>query len=149
VNGTSIYEGRVEICWNETWGTVCDVFWSGFEAQVACRQLGFPALGVGCTCMKLNVLNWLLYKTCYTFNCPAGATALSNSFFGQGRGPILLDNLNCTSTESRLVDCHHRGIGQTLFCRNHLNDAGLRCAERKLKNIWYITCLKLHTDFMF
>ena len=55
VNGTTFYEGRVEICWNETWGTVCDVFWSGFEAQVACRQLGFPALGEDHTCMRLNV----------------------------------------------------------------------------------------------
>ena len=132
VNGTTFYEGRVEICWNETWGTVCDVFWSGFEAQVACRQLGFPSLGEDCTCMRLDV-ELITLKTCYTFNSPTGATPMHNAFFGQGRGPILLDNLNCTTTESRLVDCHHRGIGQTLFCRNHLNDAGLRCAERKLE----------------
>ena len=46
VNGTTIYEGRVEICWNETWGTVCDGFWSGFDAIVACRQLGFLTVGM-------------------------------------------------------------------------------------------------------
>ena len=45
VGGTTQYEGRVEICWNEVWGTVCDDFWSGFDATVACRQLGFATTG--------------------------------------------------------------------------------------------------------
>jgi len=45
VGGTTIYEGRVEICWNETWGTVCDDSWSNFDAIVACEQLGYPTTG--------------------------------------------------------------------------------------------------------
>ena len=43
--GNTELEGRVELCWNETWGTICDGFWSTFDANVACRQLGFAPLG--------------------------------------------------------------------------------------------------------
>ena len=41
VEGSSQTEGRVEICFNQLWGTVTDDFWSFLDATVACRQLGF------------------------------------------------------------------------------------------------------------
>lgn len=38
-------EGRVEFCRFGQWITLCDTNWSGSEAQVVCKQLGYSHQG--------------------------------------------------------------------------------------------------------
>ena len=41
VGGTSIHEGRIEVCVNQVWATVCDFFLTAAFGNVVCKQLGY------------------------------------------------------------------------------------------------------------
>ena len=53
-------------------------------------------------------------------------TALSFAHFGEGNGPIWLDDVSCTGSESELLECPHNGIGSH-DC-DHFEDASVRCS---------------------
>ena len=42
VSGDDLNQGRLEVHYNNQWGTVCDTYWSINDAKVACQQLGLP-----------------------------------------------------------------------------------------------------------
>ena len=58
---------------------------------------------------------------------PDFATVLGG-VFGAGTGPILLDNVGCTGTETRLEQCQHNGWGQ--YNCDHSEDVGVRCQPK-------------------
>ena len=46
VGGLDRSEGRVEICLNDMWGTICDQMWDLTDAAVVCRQLRLNYTGI-------------------------------------------------------------------------------------------------------
>ena len=130
--GVNDTEGRVEICYNATWGTVCDNMWGSTNADVVCRQLGFSSTGIP--------YKSLIHMLCFFGNhfSPTGATAFFFAFFGQGTGSIWLDNVVCTGNETRLYDCQNTGIG--VHNCSHFEDVGVRCLTECKKQV-DTTCL--------
>ena len=61
----------------------------------------------------------------YKVLCDTGATAYGDAYFGAGTGPILLDDVACTSSASQLLECSSRPI-LTHNCDHHA-DAGVGC----------------------
>ena len=45
VGGDTEREGRVEVCINGLWGSVCSSGWNLQEANVICRYVGYPTQG--------------------------------------------------------------------------------------------------------
>lgn len=116
MNGTGGCSGRVEVLIQGSWGTVCDDLWDLAEANVVCHQL----------------------------RCGQAVAAPTGAHFGAGSGKILLDDVQCTGSESHLGQCMHGDeVGQNC---GHLEDAGVVCTGEGLTVRTYLGLLFLHSS---
>ena len=101
VDGSSQFEGRLEVFHNGDWGTVCDDSFGIVDANVVCRQLGYGS--------ALEVH--------------------SNAFYGEGSfdSRIWLDDVDCDGNEDSIDQCRHTTWGNH-NC-GHDEDVGIRCSR--------------------
>ncbi|KAI4880853.1 hypothetical protein NFI96_003128 [Prochilodus magdalenae] len=114
MNGGSRCAGRVEVLHDDQWGTVCGDNWDMRDAAVVCRELG----------------------------CGEAVDALSDAHFGPGSGPIWLDEVDCSISETSLISCISNEWGDH-DC-DHPDDAGVICSGNVLFNaIGNNSCVRL------
>ena len=139
--GSSSTEGRVEVCNNNRWGTVCDDAWNSLDARVVCLHLGYSIDGTHLYSLAIDMLIHQRTLLSHHESLPLGATAQRSAFYGQGTGPILLDQVRCKGNESSIFNCPQNAIGQhDCF---HFEDAGVTCSASKylLTIVYYVTVL--------
>lgn len=75
--------------------------------------------------------------------CRSNAVAYSSAHFGQGTGPILLDDQMCSGSEADLFQCAHNTIG--MHNCGHDEDAGVQCGMI-FEILFFVMCsiLKYH-----
>ena len=72
-------------------------------------------------CNPVQSEPWLLH-------CSTDAQPRSNAAFGQGTGPIFLNNVVCGTTQNRLIDCT---FDMNTAGRTHADDAGVICSTAR------------------
>ena len=94
-------DGRLEVCTNGTWATVCQQFWNTRNARVVCRQIGYESE------TAIGVQPW----------------------HEQGNGPIYQASLECVGNETSILDCPrctHCPNDDIISC-DHSQDVGMIC----------------------
>lgn len=91
--------GQVQVFIFGRWGSVCSDYWDINDAQVACRQLGYP-----------------------------GAVEIKRGdYYGEGWDPVLMDDVQCTGEEETLSDCPRNPPGRH-DCDYRYESASVVCA---------------------
>jgi hypothetical protein len=100
VDGRTPNDGRVEICFEGVWGSVCDDSWDERDAEVVCRQLGYDGRPIA---------------------------LMSHPFLSDYSLQYHLDDVDCSGSEDMLSDCAHGGIG-VHNCIEMAEEAGVTCS---------------------
>ncbi|XP_060557238.1 scavenger receptor cysteine-rich type 1 protein M130-like [Ruditapes philippinarum] len=95
-NGTGPDDGRAEIKISDTWGTICDSNFALRDAEVFCKMLGLKAVRF-----------------------------FTGALYGEGNGPVYIDQLFCDSSDAVLSDCQYLFLNEC----SHSRDVSIVCNE--------------------
>ena len=113
---SAVLRGRIEVCINGTWGTICDHHWTQEEASVVCSHLGYSPYGIK---DRTYVKYFIKLSLCL------GAMATKNIYLNY-EWPIGLFELRCSGNEINIWDCSYNTSNGGQYCHQH-NDASVFC----------------------
>ena len=116
VNTTYLVAGSLELCVEGVWRAVCGNEWSGNDAKAVCRQLGFNPPSRCSVSVTAMLIMYLL-----------GAGFCKDSCFGQLPGGCTIKNINCSSTDTKLINCSR--AQNSLSDSDCGNYAGVICSK--------------------
>uniref|UniRef100_A0A4W3GCS2 SRCR domain-containing protein n=1 Tax=Callorhinchus milii TaxID=7868 RepID=A0A4W3GCS2_CALMI len=96
-SGGSRCDGRVEIYHDGTWGRLLDDSWNISDGDVICRQL----------------------------NCGSAISVYNSSQYGEGTGPVWINNVQCAGTETHIWNCPHSTVASS---SGTSRDVGVLCS---------------------
>lgn len=99
-------QGRIEVYRDGVWGTICSHGWTYWDADLFCQYLGYPGA----------------YPHAFA----------TDAYFGEGTGPILLAELDCTAESPDIFHCPSQKEKASSGCA-HGNDAGVVCIPKHVK----------------
>ena len=102
--GGDQYSGRLEVFYNNIWGTVCQQGFNILAANTVCRQLGFNSGAI---------------------------TYYGGAHYGPGSGKVWLTNVSCSPSDNNIATCGHSYWGKTDVC-THEYDVSIDCNPGKL-----------------
>ena len=113
VGGLTNREGRVEVCLDGRWGTVCGEGWGDTEAGLVCSTMGFPAQSKHISQTIHTIATYI-------------PLLLTDSTMYQFGGHLVqpIYNLTCSSSESDLPNCT---VTLAPDSCDHSMDLGVRC----------------------
>ncbi len=113
--------GRLEVCINNAWGTVCDDRFDSLDATVACKQLeGFN------TSSKLT--SPIVFLLVLLLLLSSDSEFLERGSQEQGSGPVFLSVLFCDGDESSLLECPtSQNQPPGTFSCQHSQDVAIKC----------------------
>lgn len=149
--GSRDSEGRVEVFYNNSWGTVCDDDWGLKDANVVCREMGYPGAltsarmfggGKANQTVRYRLLNVLSKWNNELFI----VTAWKNPWCVTSLHlQIWIDDTQCRGNETSVLLCKKASWGKT-NC-DHWEDAGVVCKGKLF--VCYVFCLYIGLEKKF
>jgi len=158
VNGFIEYEGHLEVCFDQKWGTVNGNGWSDNDTRVVCRQLGYQTTGTpllldtySAVCVyRPKQLWWVKNCICTIEVCMLHNAGAFYYWVGHRRriisSPIFMNNVGCYGQESKLTDC---SFGTDTAANHHSDDVVVYCYFERDGKYSYHTLMQVVFNYSY